>query len=106
MKLVLASRNAHKVRELGALLAPHELVPLPDEVELPPETGDTFEANARLKAEAAAEATGMPTVADDSGIEASALGGRPGVRSARYAGEQASDAENLEKLPRDVPRDG
>jgi len=106
MELVLASRNPHKVRELGALLKPHELVPLPADIELPPETGETFEENARLKAEAAAHATGSPTIADDSGIEAAALGGRPGVRSARFAGEDASDEENLEKLIHDVPRDG
>jgi XTP/dITP diphosphohydrolase len=106
MQLVLASRNAHKLRELGALLAPHEVVPLPDDVELPPETGDTFEANARLKADGAARATGRPSVADDSGIEAAALGGRPGVRSARYAGEHASDEENLAKLLREVPAGG
>jgi XTP/dITP diphosphohydrolase len=106
MRLVLASRNAHKVRELGVLLAPHELVPLSDDVELPPETGATFEENARVKAESAARDTGAPTVADDSGIEAAALGGAPGVRSARFAGENASDEENLDKLLRDVPRDG
>jgi XTP/dITP diphosphohydrolase len=106
MKLVLASRNPHKVRELGALLAPHELVPLPEDVELPPETGETFEANARVKAETAARATGSPALADDSGIEAAALGGRPGVRSARFAGEEATDEENLDKLLRDVPSDG
>jgi XTP/dITP diphosphohydrolase len=81
-------------------------VSLPDGVELPPETGDTFEANARLKAEAAARATGRPAVADDSGIEAEALGGRPGIRSARFAGERASDEENLDKLLREVPADG
>src|SRR4051812_14395437 len=106
MKLVLASRNPHKLRELGALLAPHELVPLPDQVDLPPETGETFEENARLKAESAARATGAPAVGDDSGIEAAALGGRPGVRSARYAGEDATDEENLDKLLREVPHDG
>jgi XTP/dITP diphosphohydrolase len=106
MRLVLASRNAHKVRELGALLAPHEVVPLPEAVELPPETGETFEENARVKAETAARATAGPAVADDSGIEAAALGGLPGVRSARFAGEGATDQENLEKLLRDVPADG
>jgi XTP/dITP diphosphohydrolase len=106
MKLVLASRNPHKVRELGGLLPGHELVPLPDEVELPPEMGETFEDNARLKAESAARATGMTALADDSGIAAAALGGRPGVRSARYAGENATDEENLSKLLREVPRDG
>jgi XTP/dITP diphosphohydrolase len=106
VKLVLASRNAHKLRELGALFAPHELVPLPDDVELPPETGETFEENARAKAEAAARATNAPAVADDSGIEAAALGGGPGVRSARFAGEHASDEENLAKLLEEVPSDG
>ena len=106
MKLVLASRNAHKLRELGALLAPHELVPLPEEVGLPPETGETFEENARVKAESASRATGLPAVADDSGIEATALRGHPGVRSARYAGEGATDEENLRKLLREVPDDG
>ena len=106
MRLVVASRNEHKVRELAGLLAGHEVVPLPDEVELPPETGETFEANARVKARVAADATDTAAVADDSGIEAAALGGRPGVRSARYAGERATDDENLAKLLREVPDDG
>ncbi|HEX2085776.1 MAG TPA: RdgB/HAM1 family non-canonical purine NTP pyrophosphatase [Solirubrobacteraceae bacterium] len=103
MRLVLATRNAHKVRELAALLAPHELDPLPDAVELPPETGATFAENALGKARAAAAATGRPAVADDSGIAAEALGGAPGVRSARYAGEDATDEENLAKLLREAP---
>ena len=106
MRLVLATRNEHKLREFRVLLEPHELVPLPDDVTLPPETGETFEENACGKAEAARDATGMAAVADDSGIEAAALGGRPGVRSARYAGESASDEENLGKLLADVPVDG
>jgi XTP/dITP diphosphohydrolase len=106
MRLVLSTRNQHKVRELGVLLAPHEVLPLPDDVELPPETGDTFAENALGKARAAAAATGMPAIADDSGIEASALGGRPGVKSARYAGENATDEENLNKLLQEVPDDG
>jgi XTP/dITP diphosphohydrolase len=106
MRLVLATRNPHKVRELEALLAPHEVLPLPDGVELPPETGDTFAENALIKARAAGRATGLPAIADDSGIEAAALGGAPGVRSARYAGERASDEENLAKLLREVPDDG
>src|SRR5919198_3893606 len=106
MRLVLATRNPHKVKELGALLRPHEGLPLPDEVELPPETGETFEDNALIKARAAHEATGLGAVADDSGIEAAALGGAPGVRSARYAGEHANDEENLSKLLREVPADG
>ncbi len=106
MRLVLSTRNAHKVRELNILLAPHEVLPLPESVVLPPETGDTFAENALGKARAAAEATGMPSIADDSGIEAAALGGVPGVRSARYAGENATDEENLSKLLREVPADG
>jgi XTP/dITP diphosphohydrolase len=103
VKLVLATRNAHKARELAALLAPHEVVALPDDVVLPPETGETFVDNAREKARAAARATGLPAVGDDSGIEAAALGGAPGVRSARFAGEHASDEQNLAKLLRDAP---
>ena len=106
MRFVLATRNQHKLREFRVLLEPHELVPLPDDVTLPPETGDTFEENARMKALAACEATGMPAVADDSGIEASALDGRPGVRSARFAGDGASDEQNLAKLLAEVPADG
>lgn len=105
MQLVLSTRNEHKVRELRELLPGIELLPLPAEVELPLETGDTFAANAIIKAEAAAHATGLPAVADDSGIEAAALGGAPGVRSARFAGEDATDQENLEKLLHDVTPD-
>ena len=104
--MVLATRNAHKLRELGPLLEPHTLAPLPDEVVLPPETGETFAENALGKARAAAAATGMPAMADDSGIAAAALGGAPGVRSARFAGEDATDEENLAKLLREVPPDG
>jgi XTP/dITP diphosphohydrolase len=103
VKLVLATRNAHKAREFAALLAPHDVLALPPEVQLPPETGDTFAANALDKARAAAGATGLPAIADDSGIEAAALGGAPGVRSARFAGEDASDEENLAKLLREAP---
>jgi XTP/dITP diphosphohydrolase len=106
VRLVLASRNPHKLRELAALLRPHELEPLPAEVELPPETGETFADNAVIKARTAAQSTGRPAVADDSGIEAAALGGAPGVRSARYAGEGASDQANLDKLLREVPDRG
>ena len=106
MKLVLASRNPHKLRELGALLAPYELLALPQDVRLPPETGETFAENALLKARAAAAATGVPTIADDSGIEAAALGGAPGVRSARFAGDGASDEENLAALLGAIPAGG
>jgi XTP/dITP diphosphohydrolase len=106
VRLLLATRNKHKLRELSQLMAPHELDPLPEGVRLPPETGTTFADNARGKARAAAAATGRPALADDSGIEASALGGAPGVWSARYAGDGASDQENLAKLLREVPEDG
>ena len=98
MRLVLATRNAHKVRELVRLLPRHEIVDLPDDVVLPPETGASFAENALTKARAAAAALGAPTIADDSGIEAAALDGAPGIRSARYAGPSATDAENLAKL--------
>jgi XTP/dITP diphosphohydrolase len=103
--LVLATRNAHKVREVSRLLEPAGIAvePLADGVELPPEVGDTFEENALPKARAAAAATGRPAIADDSGIESEALGGAPGVRSARYAGSGATDEENLEKLMREAP---
>ena len=106
MKLVLATRNSHKLRELAPLMAPHELEPLPEDVELPPETATTFAGNALGKARAAAGATGLPAIADDSGIEAASLGGAPGVFSARYAGDGASDEENLAKLLREVPAEG
>ncbi len=96
--LVLATRNDHKLREFGEAMQGVALDPLPEEVELPPETGETFAENALGKARAAFAATGRSSLADDSGIEAAALGGVPGVRSARYAGEQATDEENLEKL--------
>lgn len=103
--LVLATRNPHKVREVDRILSPWGLrvEPLPEHVELPPEEGDSFEANALPKARTAAQILGRPAIADDSGIEAEALAGAPGVRSARYAGEHASDEENLEKLRREAP---
>ncbi|MBA2644054.1 MAG: non-canonical purine NTP pyrophosphatase [Solirubrobacterales bacterium] len=97
-RLVVATRNAHKLREFERLLPGIELEALPDDVALPEETGDTFAANALVKARAAAAATGRPAIGDDSGIESAALGGRPGVRSARFAGEDAGDAANLAKL--------
>ena len=106
MRLVLATRNEHKLRELAQLMRPIEIDPLPDEVTLPPETGTTFTDNALGKARAAAAATGRTSIADDSGIEAAALRGAPGVWSARYAGENATDEENLAKLLREVPEDG
>ena len=95
MRLVVATRNEHKLRELVAPMRPHRLEPLPDDIQLPPETGTTFADNARALASA-----------DDSGIEAAALNGAPGVWSARYAGDHATDEENLAKLLREVPPDG
>jgi XTP/dITP diphosphohydrolase len=103
VRLVLATRNAHKLREFAALMAPHEIVALPDDVVLPPETGETFADNALGKARAAAQALGVVVIADDSGIESAALGGAPGVYSARYAGEGATDGENLARLLREAP---
>jgi XTP/dITP diphosphohydrolase len=100
--MVLASRSPHKVAELGVLLAPHRLTALPDDIELPPEDGISFEQNALIKARAAAGATAGPAVADDSGITVVALGGAPGIYSARFAGEQASDEQNLTKLLDDM----
>ncbi len=102
-RLLLATRNEHKRREFARLFTGFEVDALPEDVVLPPEDGDTFEANALGKARAAAAATGRASIADDSGIEAVALGGAPGVRSARYAGEEASDEQNLAKLLTEAP---
>ena len=107
-KVVLATRNAHKVEELREILADVcgdlglEIVGLdafPDVPEVV-EDGVTFEQNAILKAAAAAQVTGLPALADDSGLEVDALDGAPGVRTRRYAGEDASDDENNVKLLR------
>ena len=98
---MLASGNAGKVREFAALLAARDIEVVPQtrfRIVTPAETGTTFLENALLKARHAAAQSGLPALADDSGIEVDALGGRPGVRSARYAGEQASDADNLNLL--------
>jgi len=96
--IVVASRSRHKLAELAEILTGVELEPLPESVTLPPEDGETFAENALGKARAAHEQTGRSVIADDSGIAANALGGRPGVRSARFAGEAATDAENLDLL--------
>ena len=128
MRFVLASRNAHKLAEYRAILAPHEVVAMPSGIELPPEGVESFEANARGKAEALARALAsgasgqssgasgqaapsrsapdhsaaerpIPVViADDSGIEVAALGGAPGVISARYAGREGDDVGNNNRL--------
>ena len=103
-RLVVATRNDHKLRELAEILTEVELVPLPEEIEIPPETGTTFTDNALLKARATHAATGEPTIADDSGIAVDALGGRPGVHSARFAGPDATDEQNLDLLITQVAR--
>ena len=101
--VVLASSNAGKLRELAAVLAPLGLELRPQGslgIPAPPETGTTFRDNALLKARHAAQRARLPALADDSGLEVDALGGRPGVWSARFAGEGASDAQNLGELMR------
>jgi XTP/dITP diphosphohydrolase len=109
VRVVLASGNSGKLRELGSLLAPFGFDVVAQStlgVETAAETGKTFPENALLKARHAAAITGLPALADDSGIEVDALGGRPGVYSARYAGEGAGDQANLRKMldeMRDVP---
>jgi XTP/dITP diphosphohydrolase len=100
-QVVLASSNAGKLREFSELLGASGLSLARQSdfgIEPPPETGQTFLENALIKARNAARLTGLPAIADDSGIEVDALGGAPGVYSARYAGEGASDAANLDKL--------
>ncbi|MFL0796302.1 MAG: RdgB/HAM1 family non-canonical purine NTP pyrophosphatase [Cellvibrionaceae bacterium] len=100
-KLVLASGNAGKIREFSQLLAPlgFEVIPQSElGVSSVPETGLTFVENAIIKARHAAKETGLPALADDSGIAVDALGGNPGIYSARFAGESASDADNNAKL--------
>jgi len=104
--LILATRNAHKLGEMREMLPGLELRPLPPELPSPVEDGDSFAANALIKARAAQAATGEAAIADDSGIEAEDLGGAPGIYSARYAGEGASDGENLAKLLREVDAAG
>ncbi|MBU1190593.1 MAG: RdgB/HAM1 family non-canonical purine NTP pyrophosphatase [Gammaproteobacteria bacterium] len=103
--IVLASNNPGKVREFNALLAGHDLEVVPQSqfgVPEAEETGLTFVENALLKARNAAQHTGKPAIADDSGIEVDALMGAPGIYSARYAGVGASDQANLEKLLADL----
>lgn len=110
-KVVLATGNAGKVRELANLLADFgfDVVAQTElNVESVEETGLTFIENAILKARHAAKVTGLPALADDSGLAVDALGGAPGIYSARYAGEDASDQQNLDKLLealKDVPDD-
>jgi XTP/dITP diphosphohydrolase len=99
---VLASRNRHKIKELRETLAPLDIV-LKSTYDFPSleevvEDADTFEGNALKKAHYVHQETGFPALSDDTGLEVDALGGRPGVYSARYAGESATDEDNLEKL--------
>ena len=103
MRLVLATRSAHKLREFRVLVAPHTLEPLAETVDLGPEVGLTFAENALGKAVTAANAGGAAAIGDDSGICADALGGAPGVYSRRYAGETATDEQNLARLIAEVP---
>ena len=109
-RVVLASANPKKVAELDSILtevAPDlQLIARPSNVPEVIEDADTFVGNARLKAVALVEATGDAALADDSGLEVDRLGGAPGVHSARYAGEGASDADNVELLLDELRRDG
>ena len=106
MRLVLASANPHKAAEITEILLAAgldvEILPRPDDVPEVVEDGLTLEDNARLKAVALCEATGLPAVADDTGLEVDALGGAPGVWSARYAGEDATYGDNVQKLLREL----
>jgi XTP/dITP diphosphohydrolase len=106
-RIAVASRNPHKLREIARICAgwPVEWVTVRDEPQRFPEveeTGDTYLENASLKARAVAAALDLPALADDSGIEVDALGGAPGPRSARYAGEDATDEQNLHQLIRSL----
>ncbi len=106
-RLLVATRSRHKLRELQELLAlgPDVELVSPDDVGIPgepEETGETFETNARIKARYYAGRSGLPTLADDSGIEVDALDGGPGVRTRRYAGPDATDQDNNAKLLREL----
>lgn len=103
MKFVIATHNAHKLIELARILEPLGIAAVTDRdlgLELPEvdETGTTFAENAKLKAASACEFTGLPAIADDSGLVVDALGGRPGVYSARYGGEEATDDDRNQLL--------
>ncbi|HEY5155507.1 MAG TPA: non-canonical purine NTP pyrophosphatase [Acidimicrobiales bacterium] len=107
VRLVVASANPDKVAEIAAILGPaFDLVPRPPELPDVVEDAPTLEGNARLKATAICRATGLPAVADDTGLEVPALGGAPGVRSARYAGEHATYDDNVDKLLAELDRVG
>jgi len=98
LRLVLATADPDKAREIADALSGFDLVPRPDDVPDVDETADTLEGNARLKAEALCAATGEAAVADDTGLEVAALDGRPGVYSSRYSGPNATYADNVAKL--------
>ena len=98
MKFVIATHNQHKLQELQRILAPLGIEAITADLSEVEETGTTFAENAFLKAQSACRETGLPAVADDSGLEVEALDGRQGVYSARYAGENATDAQRMEKL--------
>jgi XTP/dITP diphosphohydrolase len=105
-RLLVATRSTHKLRELRQLLGPQraQLISL-DDAGIPGEAvedGETFEANAAIKARFFAALSGLPTLADDSGIEVDALGGAPGVRTRRFAGEKATDEDNNARLLREL----
>jgi non-canonical purine NTP pyrophosphatase, rdgB/HAM1 family len=107
VEFLIATSNAGKVREISKIFAPLDIKVKPvyeidKNFSIPKETGKTFEENAELKAESVYKLTKMATIADDSGLEVSALDGAPGIYSARYAGENASDQENIEKLLHDL----
>ena len=105
--VVLATTNRHKAREIAAILEPHGIsVRVPDHLDPVVEDGKTFAENAYKKAVSAARACGEPALADDSGIEVAALGGAPGVLSARYAGPSATDEENTTRLLAEVAARG
>lgn len=106
-RIVIATRNPHKTREIAAILGPQFAtsdLTAGDDVPVVAETGVTFEENAILKAVAASRLFDCVVLSDDSGLEVDALGGAPGVYSARYAGEAATDAENLRKLIEEMKR--
>ena len=104
-KIVLASGNSGKIREIVGIFSAIDIAVIPQTefgIESPEETGETFVENALLKARFAASKTGMLAFADDSGIAVDALNGRPGVRSARYAGDDATDDNNLDLLLKEM----
>jgi XTP/dITP diphosphohydrolase len=109
LRLVLATANPDKAKEITAILGTVPgvvLLPRPSSVPDVEETGDTLVDNARLKARALVEATGLPAVADDTGLEVAALGGAPGVYSARFASDHATYADNVAKLLEELARVG